>query len=1407
MVRWMFAALIVASLAVYGQDQAKSSVEVLIEAPTTLSPDVPAVVRVTTIRATGLYEFTVVEGAKVLVELGDVKIGEGVTDKRGTLGAKVTVPDLPDGDRLLKITTESKWGKTEHSQNVKVTRDARIMITTDKPLYQPGQTVNIRALALSGLSLKPVASQPIKFEIEDAKGNKVFKRETKTSDFGVGSLEFLLADEVNMGAYKLTASIGAASATKSFEVKKYVLPKFKVDIKTDKKFYRPQETVKGSLEARYFFGKPVEKGSVTVVANTFDVQMREFAKIDLKTDADGKCEFEVKLPDYFVGQALEKGNAFVSLDISVLDQAEHIENASKKVTVCSQPVLVSLLPESGRLVSGVENTVYAVASNPIGEPQAIDLQVAVAGKTHELKTSDSGFAGFTFVPENSMMRAQQDWNTGQTKYFIDCQVTAIEKGGQKTTISAPLFADAANEALLVRPDKGLYKTGETIKIDVLGVTKTDTIFFDLIRKGLTQVTDMIDLQNGKGQLQIPIPQDLFGTVELHAYKILKNGTIVRDTRLVYIEQTQSLSIKIDTDKPQYLPGDEASIRFEVVDGSGKGIQAALGVMVVDEAVYALQEMQPGLEKVYFMLEQEIMKPQYEIRAGGDLVGAIEGQRQDMAKILLANIEVPARRWQVNTLNQRFVEAAQKVQQVYWALYNQVLGGQDTSKFVRKNDKGERELVPNVVEIACKAGGLGDANDPWGKPITLAKLEEFAGTKLMDYFTMMRSQGQVQMIWHGLERYVQEYDAVAMVNGQWEFVGNLLGDMVDKKMLDRQYTKDGWGDPFTTERLASMGAAFKPANIAMLTDDERKFRIFEALMAYVAEGNVAVVKDGNGWKFKESLLDQLKVSGRVTRSVVTGKEFRLNELGAKHPCFRPDMVLSETLLSNRQKVWNAILKAIASEGVKVLVNDNFQYKADVLKILLDKKYLNPSDVQTPTGAPLTWNEIAGASAWSYEPRAMAYTVIGRKWNELYRLTRQYCIDKGHYEKGRRGRQGRIVPPDMLVPEMLDAKTITKNHLVDPFGGEIRFLVSKDKAFVQWEHEARFIDFVSCGPDGKFDTQDDYKFSVQGYNGYDHASPPQRALHYQKDYQTISRQLWDEMPNDAVEEGGPRTKGFGGGRDFRARGAPGGMPPPAPAKPQAERGMRELEKKAEAPAMADMAKDKGNAEPTTGGETFQEPTRVREWFPETLYWNPQIITDDKGVATMKLPIADSITSWRLTAMANTRNALMGSTTQGITVFQDFFVDIDFPVSLTQNDYVWVPVAVFNYMKESQKVKLEAEAGSWFELLDDPTKIIEIGSNEIKAVYYKIRVTKIGNHSFTVKAAGTKFSDAVRRSVEVVPDGKKYEQVYNGKLPASMTHRLEIPAASIDGSSKIIFKVFPGVMAQIVDGLDGMLRLPGG
>ena len=221
------------------------------------------------------------------------------------------------------------------------------------------------------------------------------------------------------------------------------------------------------------------------------------------------------------------------------------------------------------------------------------------------------------------------------------------------------------------------------------------------------------------------------------------------------------------------------------------------------------------------------------------------------------------------------------------------------------------------------------------------------------------------------------------------------------------------------------------------------------------------------------------------------------------------------------------------------------------------------------------------------------------------------------------------------------------------------------------------------------------------------------------------------------------------------------------------------------------------------------RLREYFPETLLWQPALITDDKGVAVLPLNFADSITTWRLTASASSRGGSLGGTTVPLRVFQDFFVDLDLPLFLTQNDEVAFPVAVYNYLKDPQTVKLDLEPEAWFELTDKDgyTRSLDLKPGEVTSVKFRIKAKRIGTFPLTVKAQGSKMSDAIKRGIDVAPDGKKIEQVISDRLNGKATQSITIPDNAIPDASKLFVKVYPGVFSQILEGTEGMIRLPGG
>jgi uncharacterized protein YfaS (alpha-2-macroglobulin family) len=196
-----------------------------------------------------------------------------------------------------------------------------------------------------------------------------------------------------------------------------------------------------------------------------------------------------------------------------------------------------------------------------------------------------------------------------------------------------------------------------------------------------------------------------------------------------------------------------------------------------------------------------------------------------------------------------------------------------------------------------------------------------------------------------------------------------------------------------------------------------------------------------------------------------------------------------------------------------------------------------------------------------------------------------------------------------------------------------------------------------------------------------------------------------------------------------------------------------------------------------------------------------------------MADSITTWRVTSLASTARGALGSATTPIRVFQDFFVDLDLPVSLTEGDVVSVPVAVYNYLPKPQRVSLELRQDPWFALDgDNAVKQVEVGAGEVTSASFRVKASKIGEQQLQVTARlvdapANQPGDAIARSVTVRPNGEEKAVVINERLEGAVTKDVVIPAGAIADASKILVKLYPGALSQVVEGLDSILQMPGG
>src|SRR6266567_1456092 len=564
----------------------------------------------------------------------------GQLNRRSTTEAQFRFPSGLVGSYQLRYLADTAIGSTEFTQQVRLEDKVSILLTTEKPIYQPGQIIHARALALDRANHQAVGDRRVVFEVEDSRGNKVFKKTTQTDKFGIASADFALADEVNLGTYHLRALMGegdapANTAELALNVEKYVLPKFKVAIDfaegKGRHGYRPGDHVTGTVRANYFFGKPVDDAEITVKASGMDVALFDAASVEGKTNHDGEYRFDLRLANYFVGRPLDHGAARVLVEATVKDSAGHAETRGDPITVSESPLLITAVPEGGTLVPNLENQVFILTSYADGTPASADVSVHMSGNPDQRAATDEG--GVAIVRINAGSGAET------------LEIAAADKEGNRASTKVQMQSRTGEDQILLRTERAVYHAGERIQLRVFSTKKRGSAYVDIVKEGQTVLTRDLDIENGQAELTLTATPEMAGTVDFNAYLFGRDAIPVSDHRLVFVQPADELKIEAVADAPVYKPGADARIRFRVTNSRGEGVSAALGLQVVDEAVFALAEKQPGFAKVFFYLEQEVLKPRYEIHSIGmpEIVEPVEksqgDQRDRAARALFSATEM------------------------------------------------------------------------------------------------------------------------------------------------------------------------------------------------------------------------------------------------------------------------------------------------------------------------------------------------------------------------------------------------------------------------------------------------------------------------------------------------------------------------------------------------------------------------------------------------------------------------------------------------------------------------------------------------------------------------------------------------------------------------------------------------
>src|SRR5882672_3862548 len=443
-----------------------------------------------------------------------------------------------------------------------------------------------------------------------------------------------------------------------------------------------------------------------------DVAVFEVGSVQGKTDRDGSYAFDLKLPAYFAGRPLSQGAARVLVEATVKDSAGHAENRGEPITVSETPLLVTAVPEGGTLIPGLENQVFLLASYPDGTPARTELTVRAADNAEQRAATDDG--GVAVIRIKAGGGAQT------------LTVEATDKEGNQASSNVPLQTRGGQDQILLRTERAVYRAGDAIRLKVFSTVNRGTAYVDIVKEGQTILTRDLDIENGQAELTLAATPELAGTVDFNAYLFGRDARPVADHRLVFVQPADELKIEATANATVYKPGGEARIRFRVTNAKGQGVSAALGLQVVDEAVFALAEKQPGFAKVFFYLEQEVLKPRYEIHSIGmpEIVESVEEsqvqQHDRAARALFSATEmVSANKFETEfgrTLPQtKYAEYAQRYQTRFLA---QVHGFSERLAHAYAENPERGDPVQTIEDMT--RAGAGEMRDAWDTNVRIER---------------------------------------------------------------------------------------------------------------------------------------------------------------------------------------------------------------------------------------------------------------------------------------------------------------------------------------------------------------------------------------------------------------------------------------------------------------------------------------------------------------------------------------------------------------------------------------------------------------------------------------------------------------------------------------------------------------
>lgn len=227
---------------------------------------------------------------------------------------------------------------------------------------------------------------------------------------------------------------------------------------------------------------------------------------------------------------------------------------------------------------------------------------------------------------------------------------------------------------------------------------------------------------------------------------------------------------------------------------------------------------------------------------------------------------------------------------------------------------------------------------------------------------------------------------------------------------------------------------------------------------------------------------------------------------------------------------------------------------------------------------------------------------------------------------------------------------------------------------------------------------------------------------------------------------------------------------------------------------------------GGGGGDGEEKARGTFKDTAYWNPRIVTDDNGRATVSFVLPDNLTTWKIVAIAHTPATLVGAVDSEILETKHVILRPVRPRFAVHGDRATLATIVHNGTEQEQEFTVTL-SGKGFDGGREPQKV-RIPAEGQEKVTFPVTFGYASEAEFVFTAEGSETGrDEVHESIPLLPFGIPQSAATSGFTEQSVTEQVFIPVRNEVSGLEAEATLSPTLASYLPKGLEYLVQFPYG